>query len=59
MTGSLRCVLDTNVCIKQFVADSFTPKVNQLLDHRSDPQAEFFVPDLFYIECANTLRKYV
>lgn len=59
MTTSLQCVLDTNICIKQFIADPLTPKVNQLFDHLSDPSVNFFVPDLFYIECANTLWKYV
>ncbi len=59
MTVALRCVLDTNICIKQFIADPLTPKVNQLFDHLNDPCAEFFVPDLFYIECANALWKYV
>lgn len=59
MTVPLRCVLDTNICIKQFIADPLTPKVNQLFDHLNDSSTEFFVPDLFYIECANTLWKYV
>ncbi|WP_448601930.1 type II toxin-antitoxin system VapC family toxin [Thermoleptolyngbya sp.] len=57
--ASLRCVLDANVCIKQFIADPLTQKVNQLLDHLTDPEARFFVPDLLYVECANTLWKYV
>ncbi|PSB02017.1 type II toxin-antitoxin system VapC family toxin [Merismopedia glauca] len=59
MTASLRCVIDTNICIKQFIVDPLTPKVTQLLDHLNDLSAEFFVPDLFYIECANVLWKYV
>jgi predicted nucleic acid-binding protein len=59
MTDSLRCVVDASVCIKQFVNDPLTPKVNQLFDHLNDPAAQFFVPDLFYIECANVLCKYV
>lgn len=59
MTASLRCVMDTNICIKQFISDPLTPKVNQLFDYLNDPSAEFFVPDLFYIECANALWKYV
>ena len=59
MTVPLRCVLDTNICIKQFIADPLTAKVNQLFDHLNNPSTEFFVPDLFYIECANTLWKYV
>jgi predicted nucleic acid-binding protein len=59
MTTPLRCVVDTSVCIKQFIADPLTPKVNQLFDHFVNPQTEIFVPDLFYIECANTFWKYV
>lgn len=59
MTTTLRCVVDTSVCIKQFISDPLTAKVNQLFDHLAVPQTEFFVPDLFYIECANTLWKYI
>jgi len=59
MTVPLRCVLDTNICIKQFIADPLTAKVNQLFDCLDDRAVEFFVPDLFYIECANSLWKYV
>ncbi|MBD2579905.1 type II toxin-antitoxin system VapC family toxin [Oscillatoria sp. FACHB-1406] len=59
MTASLRCVLDTNICIKLFIDDPLTPKVDLLFDHLNNPSTEFFVPDLFYIECANTLWKYV
>lgn len=59
MTTPLRCVVDTSVCIKQFISDPLTPKVNQLFDHLANPETEFFVPDLFYIECANTLWKYI
>lgn len=59
MTLPLRCVLDTSVSTKQFIEDSLTPKFNQLLDYITYPQTEIFVPDLFYIESANTLWKYV
>ncbi|MBE9183932.1 MAG: type II toxin-antitoxin system VapC family toxin [Microcoleus sp.] len=59
MTVPLRCVIDTNICIKQFISDPLTPKVNQLFDCLDDLDVEFFVPDLFYIECANVLWKYV
>lgn len=59
MTASFRCVLDTNICIKQFIADPLTPKVSQLFNHLNDPHATFFVPDLLYIECTNVLWKYV
>ncbi|MBD2164258.1 type II toxin-antitoxin system VapC family toxin [Calothrix membranacea FACHB-236] len=59
MTNSLRCVVDTSVCIKYFIADPLTAKVNQLFSHLANPQAEIYVPDLFYIECANVFWKYV
>ncbi|MEH2105313.1 type II toxin-antitoxin system VapC family toxin [Nostoc sp.] len=59
MSNPLRCVVDTGVCIKYFIADSLTAKVNQLFGHLANSQTEIFVPDLFYIECANALLKYV
>lgn len=59
MTNFLRCVVDTSVSIKQFIPDPLIAKVNQLFAHIAYPQTEIFVPDLFYIECANTLWKYV
>ncbi|MEH2364625.1 type II toxin-antitoxin system VapC family toxin [Nostoc sp.] len=59
MSNPLRCVVDTSVCIKYFIADPLTVKVNQLFGHLANPQTEIFVPDLFYIECANTFWKYV
>ncbi|BAY27242.1 hypothetical protein NIES2100_70650 [Calothrix sp. NIES-2100] len=59
MSNPLRCVVDTNVCIKYFIADPLTAKVNQLFGHLTNPQTEIYVPDLFYIECANALWKYV
>ncbi|WP_404788976.1 type II toxin-antitoxin system VapC family toxin [Altericista sp. CCNU0014] len=59
MTVSLRYVLDANICIKQFIDDPLTPKVNQLFDHLNNSATRFFVPDLFYIECASVFCKYV
>ncbi len=59
MTTYLRCLVDTSVCIKYFIADPLTAKVNQLFGYLANPQTEIFVPDLFYIECANVLWKYV
>ncbi|MBC1236323.1 type II toxin-antitoxin system VapC family toxin [Nostoc sp. 2RC] len=59
MSNPLRCVIDTSVCIKYFIADPLTTKVNQLLGHLANPQTEIYVPDLFYIECTNVLLKYV
>jgi len=55
----LRCVLDASVGIKLFVEEEFSDKVQRLFSKLAeDPQAEFHVPDLFYIECANILLKY-
>jgi len=59
MTASLGFVLDTNICIKQFISDPLTPKVNQLFDHLRNPSVNFLVPDLLYAKCANVLWKYV
>jgi predicted nucleic acid-binding protein len=59
MTTPLRCVVDTSVGIKHFISDPLSPKVNLLFDHLGYPQTEIFVPDLFYIESANTFCKYV
>ncbi len=59
MTTPVKCVVDANVGIKQFIPDPLTSKVNQLFAHLEYPQTEIFVPDLFYIECANILWKYV
>ncbi|MEH2337850.1 type II toxin-antitoxin system VapC family toxin [Nostoc sp.] len=58
MTIPFRCVVDTSVSLKQFIPDPLTAKVNQLFAHLAYPQTEIFVPDLFYIECANVLWKY-
>ncbi len=59
MSNSFKCVIDASVGIKLFIADPLTNKTKQLFAHLVSPQTEFFIPDLFYIECANTLWKYV
>lgn len=59
MTTPLRCVLDTSVCIKHFIPDPLSPKVDKLLSHVTNVKNKFFVPDLFYIECTNTFWKYI
>jgi predicted nucleic acid-binding protein len=50
-----RFVVDASVGIKLFVDEEFSDKATQLFGH---PQARLFIPDLFYIECANILLKY-
>lgn len=52
-------MVDASVGIKQFIPDPLSPKVNLLFAHLAYPQTEIFVPDLFYIECANIIWKYV
>ncbi len=59
MTASLRCVVDASVGIKKFIVDPLTPKVDQLFSHFNDPEAQFYIPDLFYIECTNIAWKYI
>jgi predicted nucleic acid-binding protein len=59
MTALLYCVVDASVGIKLFINDPLTPKVYQLFDCLNQPTTQFFVPNLFYIECANVLCKYV
>lgn len=59
MTHPLRCVVDASVGIKQFIPDPLSSQVDQLFAQLNLPGVELFVPDLFYIECANILWKYV
>jgi predicted nucleic acid-binding protein len=54
------CVVDANVAIKLFVAEDLSDEAHALFQKLTDhPPAQFHVPDLFYIECANILWKYV
>jgi predicted nucleic acid-binding protein len=56
----LRYVVDASVGIKLFVDEEFSEQAHALFSHlAADPPAELYVPDLFYIECANILLKYV
>lgn len=59
MTNTINYVVDTSVFIKHFIPDPLSRKVDLLLSYVDNPQNKFFVPDLFYIECTNTLWKYV
>src|SRR5512133_4035747 len=54
-----RYVVDASVGIKLFVDEEFSEQAHALFTYlAADPPAELFVPDLFYIECANILLKY-
>ncbi len=53
------CVVDASVGIKLFVAEEQSELADQLFSRlTADPPAYFYVPDLFYVECANILWKY-
>lgn len=55
----IRCVIDASVGIKLFVEEELSEKVQNLFARLADESpAELYVPDLFYIECANILLKY-
>ncbi len=56
----LRLVVDASVGIKLFINEPLSDFAHAVFNTLSEnPPADFFVPDLFYIECANILLKYV
>ncbi len=58
MTGD--CVVDASVGIKLFLVEELSEQADRLFSQLTrDPPARFYVPDLFYVECANILWKYV
>jgi len=60
MTRSpLRYVVDASVGIKLFVEEDYSDIVHSLFEQlTAEIPAILYVPDLFYIECANILLKY-
>lgn len=53
------CVIDASVGIKVLLDEPDTAVAEQLLAAvRDSPAGRLYVPDLFYVECANTLWKY-
>ena len=57
---SLSLVIDASVGIKLFVDEELSEVADRLFAHlAADPPAQYYVPDLFFIECANILWKYV
>jgi len=54
------CVVDASVGIKLFLREPLSDAAHVLFAHLADdPPAQFYVPDLFFVECANILWKYV
>lgn len=55
-----RCVVDASVGVKLFVDEPLSEQAQQLFAGLvDDPPAQLHVPDLFFIECANILWKYI
>ncbi len=59
MRNSIKCLVDASVGIKQFIPDPLSAKVQQLFALMDYPQTQIYIPDLFYIESANALWKYI
>ena len=58
MTGD--CVVDASVGIKLFLVEELSDRADRLFSNLAGYRpARFYVPDLFYAECANILWKYV
>ena len=54
------CVVDASVGIKLFLREPLSDAAHAFFAHLAeDPPARLFVPDLFFVECANILWKYV
>jgi predicted nucleic acid-binding protein len=54
------CVIDASVGIKLFLIEPLSDRTDALFARLvDDPPSRFYVPDLFSIECTNTLWKYV
>ena len=57
---SFYCVVDASVGIKLFLVEPLSDAAHALLAHLADdPPARLYVPELFFVECANILWKYV
>ena len=53
-------IIDASIGIKLFIEDPLSETVHAFFAQLADePPARFYVPDLFYIEIANVLWKYV
>jgi len=54
------CVVDASVGIKLFLSEKGSEQADKLFDRLAQqPAIQFYVPDLFYVECTNILWKYV
>ena len=52
------CVVDASVAIKLFLPEDYSSDVQEFFaQHFAQPHGCLFVPDLFFVECANILWK--
>lgn len=57
---SFDCVVDASVGVKLLLVEPLTEQADALFAHAAeDPSVLLYVPDLFFVECANILWKYV
>lgn len=56
--GPRRLVIDASAGIQLFIEEEYSLAVTEIFARLDgEPQLAFYVPDLFYIECANILLK--
>ena len=54
------CVVDASVGIKLFLVEPLSEQADALFARLAeDPSVQLYIPDLFFVECANILWKYV
>jgi predicted nucleic acid-binding protein len=59
-SSAFDCVVDASVGIKLFLVEPLSERADALFNHPTDTlPARLYVPDLFFIECADVLWKYV
>lgn len=55
-----RYVVDATLGVKLVRPEEFSERAQAVFDQiQADPPARLYVPDLFYVECTNTLWKHV
>ena len=56
----LRAVVDASVAVKIFVPETLSTQAQEIFTrYASENGAELFVPDFFFVECANVFWKWV
>jgi len=60
ITVPVACIVDASVAVKLVITEVHSNVAHGLFAHLgADPMARFYVPELFYAECANILWKQV